>query len=159
MQKMIQIWLVLSALISILVSASGEVTWKLDDYNDWNLPFAKTIEIVGRNDTDRHALTLAQNSYKLEVDPSAYFSVLFLDESQFPSPDEYSSGLKTLDYAPYGSNSLLTGAKGIWGDVTMIIPADLEASSSITNYTVNITMFIAKYDPPEAGLKGTLALC
>ena len=76
-------------------------------------------------------LTLAQNSYKLEVDPSAYFSVLFLDESQFPSPDEYSSDLKTLDYAPYGSNNLLDGAQGIWGDVTMIIPADLEASSSV----------------------------
>ena len=23
-------------------------TWELEDYNDWNLPFAKTVEIAGR---------------------------------------------------------------------------------------------------------------
>ena len=35
-----------------LVQASDSLksmqTWELEDYNDWNLPFAKTVEIAGR---------------------------------------------------------------------------------------------------------------
>lgn len=57
-------------------------TWKLEDYNGWNLPFAKTVEIKGRTGGS-HEHLLGANSYLMEVDPSALFTVLFLEPDTF----------------------------------------------------------------------------
>ena len=38
--------IVLTILVQVLRAL--EITWALEDYNDWNLPFAKTVEIKSR---------------------------------------------------------------------------------------------------------------
>ena len=80
-------------------------TWELEDYNDWNLPFAKTVEITGRSTqegyTGSYPHTLGASSYKMEVDPSALFTVLFLEKSYFTDYDE--SQLIHLNYTFLGN--------------------------------------------------------
>ena len=86
-----QAMVIVSALLAILChfahGLSSIQTWELEDYNDWNLPFAKTVEIKGRKGqagyTGDHGHTLGASSYKMEVDPSALFTVLFLEKSVF----------------------------------------------------------------------------
>ena len=82
----------------------------LEDYNDWNLPFAKSVEIMGRytgqldyNGTYPHVL--GANTYKMEVDPSALFSILFLEQDVFP--DHTESDLKSLNYTFLGDQSII----------------------------------------------------
>ena len=42
--------------------------------------------------------------------------------------------------------------KGVWVDVRMIIPTDMN-DLSLTNYTSNMTIFVAISDlPPDSGL-------
>ena len=61
-------------------------TWELDRYNNWDLPFASKVEINGRyqgGDLDEYdgsyPYVLPKRMYKMEVDPSALFTILFLD--------------------------------------------------------------------------------
>jgi hypothetical protein len=75
--------------------------WELENYNNWNMPFAKTVYIEGiQGGTHYHYLP--RNSYKLEVDPSALFSILFLDEISFPSSGYSQTDLRTLNYTAMG---------------------------------------------------------
>ena len=56
-------------------SSDIEITWELENYNGWNLPFGMTVRLENSDPDQTEKLT--QGDYKLEVDPSAYFSVLF----------------------------------------------------------------------------------
>ena len=56
-----------------------EITWALEDYNDWNLPFAKTVEIKSREGQTEREHRLDPNSYKMRIDPSLMFSIIFID--------------------------------------------------------------------------------
>ena len=102
------------ALVQASDSLKSMQTWELEDYNDWNLPFAKTVEIAGRysgnktiaeykeTDGDFPHL-LGANSYKMEVDPSALFTVLFLQNDVFTN---YTTDqLVQLDYAFLGDET------------------------------------------------------
>ena len=80
----------LSTTLLLTMSIAEPITWQLEDYNGWNLPFAKTVEITGRKLTDHlpyidgdYGHQLAVNSYKLEVDPSALFSFIFVKNTTF----------------------------------------------------------------------------
>jgi len=80
----------------------------LEDYNGWNLPFAKTVEISGRNSNQdgydgSYPVILGANSYKMEVDPSALFTVLFLKEAAFTGYDSETMTNVTLDYTFLGN--------------------------------------------------------
>ena len=48
------------------------------------MPFAKTVEIQGRTDNKGdYPHVLALKNYKMRVDPSAIFSILFLESDFF----------------------------------------------------------------------------
>lgn len=56
--------------------ATYDVTWELENYNSWNLPYAKTVNISPRIAGEfTHDFT--SRNYKLMVDPSAVFTVIF----------------------------------------------------------------------------------
>ena len=74
----------------------------LEDYNGWNLPFAKTVEIQGLTGGN-YTHELGAKSYKLEVDPSALFTVLFLEPDEFT--DWKKDDLVPLNYTFFGKET------------------------------------------------------
>ena len=82
-------------------------TWQLERYNEWDLPFASEIEIGGRyqggdlSEYDgSYPYVLPKRLYKMEVDPSALFSILFIEKDRFAQYDE--SALVNLNYTFLG---------------------------------------------------------
>ena len=155
-------------LLSQVANALSDMnTWELEDYNDWNLPFAKTVEIQGRKGQDDytgdHGHTLGANSYKMEVDPSALFTVLFLSKSVFTDYDE--SDLVNLDYSLIGTVAQLKPMQGVWTDCSLqmtntVSKPGVDSDETTTkNYNVDVTIFIALGEPPDTGLNGTLSIC
>ena len=73
--------LVSSAAVSQEVGADegSIVHWYLENYNAWNLPFGKTVEISSR-DGGAHQHDFPGDRYLMEVDPAALFSILWLSE-------------------------------------------------------------------------------
>ena len=99
-------WLLIISICSRLTYGTTSMqTWELENYNDWNLPFAKTVEITGRSSFDNYTgsfpHTLSADTYKMEVDPSALFTVLFLEKTYFTDYDE--SQLINLNYTFLGN--------------------------------------------------------
>ena len=148
----------LVALILVIIS-SGRITkddveWELEGYNNWNLPFSKKVVLQPRGGGDND-INFSSGRYKLEVDPTAYFTVLFLSSFE----DDYKEeDARTLNYTFYGSTTMQT-YKGNWVDCTMSIDKKTQQESETTHdYDIDITIFIVPQDPPEAGLKGILGL-
>ena len=123
--RVLQTVMTLAAILLVFIRAEDvgdddEFFWQLENYNGWNLPFAKRCEIVGRTDGD-HPHNLATNTYVMEVDSSAFFSVIFLTEEVFT---DYSkeTDLVALNYTILGNEPQLTDIYGVWTDVTITIP-------------------------------------
>ena len=77
----------------------------LEEYNDWNLPFAKTCLIEPSDadwDMEYDFITdFPSNYYKMNIDPSAYFSIIWLGEEYLDTiPDK--RWLRNLNYTFYG---------------------------------------------------------
>ena len=126
----------------------------MDGYNDWNLPFAKIVEIQGREGGD-HYHNLALDSYTMRVDPSAVFSILFLEPDFFTDYNE--SDLVLMDYTFLGSFPQAL-YRGVWTDVKIKIPH--KRGKAVTRKTeVDFTLFVAIGTPPEHGLTGVLSIC
>ena len=93
----------MSLLLSIAILANVlqavTISWELENYNSWNIPFAKTVEIKGR-DGGRHYHKLDANSYMMRIDPSISFSVLFIEPDYFTDYDD--DELVDLDYTYLG---------------------------------------------------------
>ena len=110
------------------------VEWELENYNDWNLPFAKTVTIEGKktqdpSHTSDYAYELPLAMYTLEVDPSALFSILFLDKDEFEELNIPEDSIRTLNYTFFGDETLVE-RQGAWVDINMQIdhsqdPADI----------------------------------
>ena len=101
------------------------VEWKLEDYNEWNLPFAKTVTIEGKKTLDPsytsdYAYELPLSAYTLEVDPSALFSILFVSKTEFEGMNIPDDNLVTLNYTFFGDETLIE-REGAWVDINMKI--------------------------------------
>ena len=88
------IMLILVMLVSTLLGSGTDwddfitkYTWGLESYNDWNLPFAKTVEIRSNPDWTKYGTSYTHDlqawTYTMQVDSSALFSVLFLTADEF----------------------------------------------------------------------------
>ena len=99
------------------------VTWDLENYNGWNLPFKKTIEIEALD----KGVNFPLSNYNLEVDPSAYFSVIFTDLDIKKVEDPVS-----LNYTFYGERNF--EANGTWTEMRMNFNGD---------YNITVKVFLA----------------
>ena len=75
--------LILSQDSDDLPTLKPSASWDLEDYNEWNLPFAKTVLIASRpegSDTGTHYQKIPTDYYKLRVDPSVLFSIVYIEE-------------------------------------------------------------------------------
>ena len=97
---MILIRMLVAILLLFQRSLAEDIVWELENYNHWNLPFAKTVEIKARNE-GHHEHELATASYKLRVDPSSVISILFLEPEFFT--DYNNDDLVVLDYTYLGN--------------------------------------------------------
>jgi len=66
----------------IFLLSKAEVIWSLENYNGWNMPFAKTLEVYG---TDIRSATFPISNYLVSVDPSAYYTVIFVQADIKPA--------------------------------------------------------------------------
>ena len=80
-----------------LSKADYNVTWQLSNYNNWQLPFAKNVEILNSNGS--LVGQLPERKYLLLVDPTAFFSVIFAP-SMFIDTD--CSDCVSLNFTIYG---------------------------------------------------------
>ena len=100
---------------------------------------------------------LAANSYKLEVDTSALFSIIFVDEASFTDYTE--DDVVTLNYTFLGSEPMVI-RQGVWTNVQMTIQAQADSTDPSNEITVSdIVIFVAFGNPVDSGLDGTLSLC
>jgi hypothetical protein len=159
MKHLFALQLAAIVLLTTMTSAMDTIIWELENYNNWNLPFAKTVEIVGVDmEGGTHPHILARNSYVLEVDATAIFSILFLDSDSFPPSRYEESDLRTLNYTVMGKPALITELTGVWVDVQIYIRHG--TLSSNTYYTAEFTIFVAITNtPPNHGLNGILSVC
>ena len=72
---------IIGSLFSPQISAQDDSTKtiKLQNYNEWNLPFAATFQIEASEDEPTYQVP--QGKYLLEIDPAAFFTILFVDAS------------------------------------------------------------------------------
>ena len=67
-----------------------------------------------------YAYPLSVNMYNMEVDPSALFSILFVEPHTFASMGVPQKSMKTLNYTFFGDETLLE-FNGTWVNITMTI--------------------------------------
>lgn len=83
-----------AAVVSLTTRAQTTKTMELENYNSWNLPFAKTFSISAIDKTDQ---TFPTTKYTLEVDPASFITVIYVDTS-LSIPDTPI----TMNYTWYG---------------------------------------------------------
>ena len=101
---------------------------------------------------------LAADSYLMEIDTSALFTVIFVDKSSFNDYDQ-DLDLVTLNYTFLGNEEMLT-RQGVWTSVEMTIPmSSINAGADNDIVVTDVVIFVALGTPADAGLNGTLSLC
>jgi hypothetical protein len=80
----------------------------LINYNKWNLPLARNFTL----EDPTTGTDFPKGSYVLGLNPSAFFSVIFLDSELVNIEDEI-----TLDYSFYGNNDYTI--KGQWVELNI----------------------------------------
>jgi len=81
------------------VTARSTMTIELENYNQWNLPYAKTVYVT---QTSVSTPSVQQGSYQLLVDPNSWVTVFFTELDL--------GGTDSLNYTFYGSEETeLTG--------------------------------------------------
>ena len=108
----------------------------LENYNDWNLPFAKTVTISA---ADGETQSFPTSKYLVELDPASYFSIIFVDTS-LSVPTE----TITLNYTWYGQNDFTI--EGVWVDVNVVLTIEE------VEYEVPLTVFVSYMTTPESGV-------
>ena len=136
----------------MVVRADFDVIWQLDNYNGWNLPYTKTIEIIPRSAEHDREHKFTPKKYKMLVDPTATFTILFVP--QFT--DFAESDVRTLHYTYYGTEEMYA-LQGVWVDASMHFDKR-DSTSSVYDFLLDITIFVSNSTSPQAGLDGTLGL-
>ena len=106
--------LVLIGLISSLVLTGikgNSFIMELENYNDWNLPYSKTMFIEVLDEELKEFIL--PSYYKLETSYNAYFGVLY---SGRPIPDPAPSGLQSITFNGY-DNMKIEVLQGYWTNV------------------------------------------
>ena len=126
--------------------------WHLHNYNGWDVPFAKTVEL---NATESNEFPTA--NYVMKVDPNAYFSIVFVSGDHFDMRDK---DLRTLNYTFFGSANY--NFTGIWLTMDMLFNKDVisvQASATTADYAVvGIEVFVAFGACPIEGIEGTIGI-
>ena len=125
------------------ITLPSESTMTLENYNEWNLPFAFTFDVNATNADD----TFPSNAYQMEMDPSAIFSIIFLDTTLITIPDE---DKRTLNYTFYGQNDF--NVTGHWQNLTYTFTLEGQAIS------VDVTTFVVYSSSPETGVSGSIGM-
>ena len=112
------------------------VTIPLENYNGWNLPFAHNANI--KTADPEKVFPIGQ--YLLEVDPTAMFSVVFIETGLEDTGDE---NVMTLNYTFFGSKELVR-INGVWRNLTVNI-----TGNDTSTYSVDINVFVSVNTPPE----------
>ena len=132
------------------ITDADPVIWELENYNRWNLPFMKTVEIMATDKT----INFPRSRYKMEVDPSAYFSVVFTNLDIMKVEDPIS-----LNYTFYGSKNYIVN--GTWTEMQLqfnkLTPGFFTEHSQY-DYNITLKVFVAYGVPPESGLDGSLGM-
>ena len=92
-----------------------DVIWNMHNYNGWDVPFAKTVYF---NSTESEEFPTA--NYIMNIDPNAYFSLVFVSVGHFDIRDK---DLKTLNYTFFGSSNY--NFTGIWLTMDMAFNKDV----------------------------------
>ena len=141
------ILLIMTLFSCAIAQDSDSVIWELENYNGWNLPFKKTFELEALDPSINFPLS----NYNLEIDPSAYFSVVFTDLDINKEVEEP----VLLNYTFYGEKNF--AANGTWTDMRVKFNK-AQGTEGFGDYNVTIKIFLAYAKPPESGLDGTLGI-
>lgn len=119
-------------------SLNSTVTMPLENYNDWNLPFAMTFSVASTSTSQNNFPT---DKYLLEMDPGAIFSIIFVDTTLVTIPE---ADQVTCNYTFYGQNGYTF--IGQW--------LDLHYSFTIEGEVVefDLTTFVSYQSSPETGV-------
>ena len=91
----------------------------------------------------------------MNMDPSAYFSVLWVGEN-FVTNKNLEAITRTMNYTYYGAN--LYESPGVWTSAEITITGVTKESKLNSTVTFPLVIFLGFADPPDAGLDGTLGL-
>ena len=144
-------YLLVFTLASLVLGTSGasanERRIALQNYNGWDLPFAKDIKISPK-DAEANFPT---SKYLLGLNPAAFFSIIFVDTSLYQPANPV-----TIDYSWYGQNNFTI--KGEWVDLwyNFTLADTIDGQEQTVNVT--LTTFVSYQASPESGLDGFLAI-
>lgn len=96
------------------------------------------------NETDTTG-SFPTSKYQLEVDPSAFFSIIFVDTTLSTPTDP-----RTLNYTFFGQNDYTL--VGEWKDLTFTFMLEEESIS------LPLTTFVCYQSSPESGVQGSLGI-
>ena len=116
------------------------------------MPFAKTLEVYG---TDKKSASFPLSNYLVSVDPSAYYTVIFVQADIKPA-DPLTNPLSTINYSYFGNEEYLM--YGYWMNLTLSLNDTLSLIEHSTQYKFNLTCFVAVNQSEIQGLRGVLGL-
>ena len=108
------------------------------------MPFALNIKLESADETATNAIP--KGDYLLTVDPSAIFSIIFVDTTLNTIENPI-----TVDYSFYGENDYTI--QGEWQEVSCTIQFDNEEPVTFT-----LTVFVSYMASPETGTDGFLGM-
>jgi hypothetical protein len=120
---------------------------ELENYNGWNLPYAKTVNI---NCTDPGLSPFVlDNDYIVEMNINAYFGIVVTGQD-FPDDPSITLEKSQVEYAFDGINGHII--EGYFSPASMIISGFLNGATEASNVTVDFTIFFAFGVQGEYGL-------
>ena len=139
-------------LFAVNASAVAQTrTIKLDNYNNWNLPFAKNFTITQVVDATETNVAFPTGKYNLGLNPAAFFSVIFLDTTLIELSDPI-----TLNYTWYGENDFQIN--GTWVNLNFTLDYFAE-DGTLLNSSISLKTFVSpQSNMPEPGLNGLIGM-
>ena len=126
--------------VTSTATTTKEVT--LQSYNDWNLPFTKTLTVSKQ---ENEIQSFPDSKYIMELSPASFFSIIFVDSS-LSMPTETIK----LNYTWYGQNDFTI--EGVW------VKVDISLTIDEDEIVVPLTVFVSYMASPESGIQGILGL-